>query len=113
MSEFRLISPEVANVPWQDKPGNLTGAPVWRYSENPIVGRNPVEGVARIFNSAVIPYEGAFIGVFRGEQVNESHTFIWEEARMEFTGILIKIRFSLWMKMENHLCQFMHMIHVW
>lgn len=70
MSDFRLISPEVANVPWQEKPDKLTGAPVWRYSENPIVGRNPVEGVARIFNSAVIPYEGAFIGVFRGEQIN-------------------------------------------
>lgn len=35
-----------------------------------MIGRNPVEGVARIFNSAVIPYEGKFIGVFRGEQVN-------------------------------------------
>ena len=37
---------------------------------NPVIGRNPAEGVARIFNSAVIPYEGAYIGVFRGEQVN-------------------------------------------
>lgn len=64
MSDFRLISPEVPNVPWQEKPENMTGAPVWRYSENPIVGRNPAEGVARIFNSAVIPYEGTFIGVF-------------------------------------------------
>lgn len=27
-------------------------------------------GVARIFNSAVLPYEGAYIGVFRGEQTN-------------------------------------------
>ena len=70
MSDFRLISPEVPNVPWQEKPENMTGAPVWRYSENPIVGRNPAEGVARIFNSAVIPYEGAFIGDFRGEQIN-------------------------------------------
>lgn len=26
--------------------------------------------MARIFNSAVIPYEGDFVGVFRGEQVN-------------------------------------------
>lgn len=70
MSKFKLISPEVANVPWQEKPEGLTGAPIWRYSENPVIGRNPAEGVARIFNSAVIPYEGAFIGVFRGEQVN-------------------------------------------
>ncbi len=65
-----LNCPSVPNMPWQDKPKDLIGAPVWRYSENPIIGRNPVEGVARIFNSAVAPYEGGFIGVFRGEQVN-------------------------------------------
>lgn len=58
------------NIPWQEKPEGLSGAPVWRHSENPIIDRNPVEGVARIFNSAVIPYEGKFIGVFRGEQTD-------------------------------------------
>lgn len=35
-----------------------------------IIDRNPIEGVARIFNSAVVPFEGKFIGVFRGEQCN-------------------------------------------
>lgn len=43
---------------------------IWRYSENQIIGRNPIEGVARIFNSAVMPFEDGFIGVFRGEQTN-------------------------------------------
>ena len=70
MSKVKMISPEVKNVPWQEKPEGLKGAPIWRYSENPIIGRNPIEGVARIFNSAVMPYEDAFIGVFRGEQTN-------------------------------------------
>ena len=70
MSELKMISPAVKNVPWQEKPEGLKGAPVWRYNENPIIGRNPIEGVARIFNSAVMPYEGKFIGVFRGEQTN-------------------------------------------
>lgn len=70
MSEVRMISPAVKNVPWQERPEGLKGAPIWRYRENPIIGRNPVDGVARIFNSAVVPYEDAFIGVFRGEQVN-------------------------------------------
>ena len=37
MCDFKMISPEVSNVPWQDKPANLTGAPVWRYSENTII----------------------------------------------------------------------------
>ncbi len=53
MSEVKMISPVVKNVPWQEKPERLTGAPIWRYSENPIIGRNPVEGVARIFNSEI------------------------------------------------------------
>ncbi len=70
MSDVKIIGQTVENIPWQEKPENLKNAPVWRYDKNPIIGRNPVEGVARIFNSAVIPYEGKFIGVFRGEQIN-------------------------------------------
>lgn len=70
MSNVKMIGPVVKNVPWQDKPEGLKGAPIWRYNQNPIIKRNPVEGVARIFNSAVIPYKDEFIGVFRAEQVN-------------------------------------------
>ena len=69
MTKTKLLCEELHNIPWQDRPEGCT-APVWRYSENPVVPRNPVPGVARIFNSAVAPYDGAFIGVFRGEQVN-------------------------------------------
>lgn len=68
--KYKMIAPAVKNMPWQEKPANLTGAPIWRYNENPIVDRNPIPGVARIFNSAVMPYGDEFIGVFRGEQTN-------------------------------------------
>ena len=71
MSTVKILNcPDVPNMPWQEKPAGHKGAPVWRYNANPIIGRNPVEGVARIFNSAVMPFEDGFIGVFRGEQVN-------------------------------------------
>lgn len=71
MSKVRFINAEsLPNIPWQEKPEGLKDAPVWRYTENPVIQRNPVEGVARIFNNAVLPYENAYIGVFRGEQVN-------------------------------------------
>ena len=71
MSEVKMLTAPVPNVPWQERPaGEFNGAPIWRYSENPIIGRNPLKGVARIFNSAVMPYEDGFIGVFRGEQTN-------------------------------------------
>ncbi|MCF7931998.1 MAG: glycoside hydrolase family 130 protein [Acholeplasmataceae bacterium] len=53
-------------MPWQDRPKNHLG-PVWRYDNNPIIGRNPKPGVARIFNSAVINKDDGFIGVFRAE----------------------------------------------
>ncbi|MBO6298667.1 MAG: glycoside hydrolase family 130 protein [Lachnospiraceae bacterium] len=61
-------SPAVPNMPWQDAPQKKSDIPMWRYSENPIINRNPLKNVARIFNSAVVPYHGAFVGVFRGEQ---------------------------------------------
>jgi len=70
MSRAKIIGPEVKNVPWQEKPKSVMNAPIWRYSDNPVIGRNPCMGVARIFNSAVIPYEEGFIGVFRGEQID-------------------------------------------
>lgn len=67
MSDIRMIGEGRSNIPWQDKPEGYE-LPVWRYSENPIINRNPLPDVARIFNSAVMPYEDGFIGVFRGEQ---------------------------------------------
>ncbi|EWM52544.1 glycoside hydrolase family 130 protein [Ruminococcus flavefaciens] len=69
MADIKIIGSSLAAIPWQDKPANCP-APVWRYSENPIIGRNPLPDVARIFNSAVMPYGDGFIGVFRGEQRN-------------------------------------------
>ena len=69
MADIKIIGSELPNIPWQERPAGCT-APVWRYSENPIIGRNPLPEVARIFNSAVMPYGDGFIGVFRGEQRN-------------------------------------------
>lgn len=63
-----LNASPVPNMPWQDAPAQKTDIPVWRYENNPIIDRNPVKGVARIFNSAVVPHEGAFVGVFRAER---------------------------------------------
>ena len=63
-----LNAPAVPNMPWQELEGSIADIPIWRYRENPVIRRNPLKNVARIFNSAVIPYEGKFVGVFRGEQ---------------------------------------------
>ena len=72
MSNVKILTGgSLPNIPWQERPANdRHDAPVWRYTENPIIDRNPAPGVARIFNSAVCPYEGGFVAVLRGEQVN-------------------------------------------
>ena len=59
------------NIPWEERPAeDRHDAPVWRFGANPVIGRNPAPGVARIFNSAVAPYGDGFIAVLRGEQVD-------------------------------------------
>ena len=51
-------------IPWQDKPDNSNDV-LWRYSENPIINRNDIPSSNSIFNSAVVPFEDGFAGVFR------------------------------------------------
>lgn len=62
----KIIGGELKNIPWQDKPEGYEGV-VWRHSANPIIGWNPTKKTARIFNSAVVPYEDGFIGIFRAD----------------------------------------------
>jgi len=73
MSKVKIIGESIPNMPWQDRPQGLVNATIWRYSNNPIIKRNPIKNVARIFNSAVMYYgkDGIeYIGVFRGERLN-------------------------------------------
>ena len=52
------------NLPWEEKPkGNKKI--VWRYSGNPVIPRDLIPASNSIFNSAVVPFEGKFAGVFR------------------------------------------------
>ena len=69
MADIKIIAPPMPDMPWCEKPDGCT-SPMWRHPENPIIKRNPLPDVARIFNSAVIPYEDGYVGVFRGEQRN-------------------------------------------
>ena len=72
MADIKMLNvSSLPNIPWQERPAGLkTESPVWRYSENPVMGRNPTPEIARIFNSAVVPWEDGFIAVLRGEQIN-------------------------------------------
>ena len=58
-----------ANFPWMDKPKSCEEA-IWRETRNPIINRNPVKNVKRIYNSAVIPFEDHYIAVLRADYKN-------------------------------------------
>ncbi len=51
-------------IPWEERPEGCKDV-VWRYSKNPIIGRYETPTSNSIFNSAVVPYEDGFAGVFR------------------------------------------------
>ena len=59
-----IIGNSLPNIPWQGKPKGSTDV-MWRYDKNPVIGRRAIKDSSRIFNSAIIPYKGEFIGVFR------------------------------------------------
>jgi beta-1,4-mannooligosaccharide/beta-1,4-mannosyl-N-acetylglucosamine phosphorylase len=61
-----IVGDPLPNIPWQDKPKGHVGV-LWRDSRNPIIGWNPSPSIARVFNSACVPWEGGFIGVFRAD----------------------------------------------
>lgn len=60
----KIIGRPLPNIPWEDRPSDCSD-PVWRYSGNPIIGRNGNRHSNSVFNSAVIPYQDGFAGVFR------------------------------------------------
>jgi len=58
------IEYNLPNIPWEDRPAGNSDV-LWRFSANPIIPRNLIPTSNSIFNSAVVPYNGAFAGVFR------------------------------------------------
>ena len=60
----KIIGDALPNIPWQDKPEGCKEA-VWRFDGNPIITSDNVDGSRSIFNSAVVPFEDGYAGVFR------------------------------------------------
>ena len=95
MSQVKIIGKPLKNIPFEAKCAG-DDRPVWRYSGNPVIGRNPTKDLARVFNSAVVAYQGAFIGIFRAEENSgrpflrvgrstDGIRFTIEDKRIEFT----------------------------
>ena len=60
----KIIGNNLPNIPWQEKAEGYR-MPVWRYTENPIIGRDAISRSNSVFNSAVVPFGDGFAGVFR------------------------------------------------
>lgn len=60
----KIIGKALPNIPWEDKPQGCN-EPMWRYSQNPVIERDAIPTSNSIFNSAVVPYQDGFAGVFR------------------------------------------------
>ena len=64
VSHIQLRGPELPNIPWEERPHDCHEV-VWRSKQNPIITRDAVPDGNSIFNSAVVPFEDGFAGVFR------------------------------------------------
>jgi beta-1,4-mannooligosaccharide/beta-1,4-mannosyl-N-acetylglucosamine phosphorylase len=64
-----IIGNALPNIPWEDRPKGCTDV-LWRFSKNPVIDWNPTPSTARIYNSATMPYNGEFVGVFRADHKN-------------------------------------------
>ncbi len=63
-SRLLLHCDDLPNIPWQERPDGCSDV-VWRHRENPIINRGAIKSSNSIFNSAVVPFNGGFAGVFR------------------------------------------------
>jgi beta-1,4-mannooligosaccharide/beta-1,4-mannosyl-N-acetylglucosamine phosphorylase len=53
-----------AAIPWEPRPAESSQL-LWRSARNPIIPRDLLPRSNSIFNSAVVPFDGGFAGVFR------------------------------------------------
>ena len=63
-SSLLINSGPVPNIPWEEKPDGHLDV-LWRSKKNPIIPHDLIPSSNSIFNSAVVPFQGKFAGVFR------------------------------------------------
>jgi beta-1,4-mannooligosaccharide/beta-1,4-mannosyl-N-acetylglucosamine phosphorylase len=63
---MKIHTTSLPGIPWQPRPAGCSDL-MWRYDANPVIGRRPLPRVTGIYNSAVVPWRGGFVGVFRTE----------------------------------------------
>ncbi len=62
---YQIVNAQpLPDMPWEDRPAGCRDV-AWRYSGNPIIPRDLIPSSNSIFNSAVVPFDGGYAGVFR------------------------------------------------
>ena len=59
-----ILGSALPNIPWEERPAGCNDV-LWRSERNPIIPRDAIPSSNSIFNSAVVPYQNGFAGVFR------------------------------------------------
>ncbi|GAA5527948.1 glycoside hydrolase family 130 protein [Herpetosiphon gulosus] len=59
-----ILGSALPSIPWEERPVGNSDV-VWRYSGNPVIPRDAIPTSNSIFNSAVVPFNDGFAGVFR------------------------------------------------
>lgn len=85
-----IIGNELPNIPWEEKPAGCNDV-MWRYSGNPIIDWNPIPKAARVYNSAIVPFNDEFAGVFRADQRNGRATLFAGRSK---DGVNIELDFD-------------------
>ena len=62
--KYEIYSANIPNMPWEERPEGCAD-PVWRSKLNPIIKRDILPNGNSVFNSAAVPFNGKFAGVFR------------------------------------------------
>ena len=68
-----IVGASLPNVPWRERPADSSDV-VWRYAHNPVIPRHAAYSADSIYNSAVVPYDGRFAGVFRVDNRSRNMT---------------------------------------
>ena len=63
-AKIRLMGTALPNMPWEERPSHNSDV-IWRSAQNPIIPHDLIPSSNSIFNSAVVPYQDGFAGVFR------------------------------------------------
>jgi beta-1,4-mannooligosaccharide/beta-1,4-mannosyl-N-acetylglucosamine phosphorylase len=71
------------NFPWEDRPPECKDV-IWRSARNPIIKRDAIPVANSIYNSAVVPFEDGYAGVFR---IDYKTKRFWLHAGKSIDGI--------------------------